>query len=334
MRQRTKFEITLLPLILIGVILFPIFAPSPYLVHIGILILIWSYVVTVWSYMARFGMVSLCHAAYMGIGFYTTFLLFNFFNVCPWIGMVIGIFLSGILALAIGHSCFRFGVIGHYFAVSTLVIGELITLTIIAFRGPTGGRLGLTVNPVGASSFFRQLYYFQFESKLVYYYIAFILFLFALYVWKKIDQSKIRIGLRAIGDDEVAAASVGIPIVRFKTSVTVISATMATIGGVLYGQYLTYVNPVSMVGVMPSLQICFKAILGGMFTLWGPTIGTILTVSLEEYIRIYYGTAFIGYSHIFYAIIIILLIIFLPQGLYGSLSEIFYKMKRRAVPAS
>jgi branched-chain amino acid transport system permease protein len=328
MKQPITSKRIVLALLLIGVALFPLLSPSPYLIHIAVLILIWSYVVTVWSYMGRFGMVSLCHAAYMGVGVYSTFLLFNYFDVCPWVGMAAGVVLSAVIAGLSGYSCFRFGVIGHYFAITTLVIGELIMLVIIAFRDVTGGRLGLTVKPLGTAPFLSQLYHLQFESKLPYYYLALLLFLAGLYVWRRIDRSRVQIALKATGDDELAAAAVGIPIVRFKTGITVLSAAMATVAGVLYGQYISYVNPVTMVGIEGSLQICFKAILGGMYTLWGPSIGSMLIVSLEEYIRVNYGTSFIGFSNIGYALIIVSLIIFLPNGLYGSLSQALTRKKK------
>ena len=325
MKARLTLRKAVLALTLAGVILFPLFPLSPYLIHVGILILIWAFVVTVWSYMGRFGIVSLCHGAYMGIGAYTTFLLFNFFHWSPWAGMGVAIFISAAFAGLVGYACFRFGVKGHYFAITTLVVGELVMLVIIAFRGVTGGRLGLTLKSIGAAPLSRQFLYLQFDSKTAYYYLALVLLLIGLYIWKQIDQSKIRVALKAVGDEEVAAASIGIPIVKYKTGVTVLSAVLATIGGVIYGQYISYFDPVSMVGSMASLGICFKAILGGMFTLWGPAIGTILIVSLEEYIRVQYGTTFIGYSNIGYAVIIILLIIFLPGGLYGSLHDFFGK---------
>lgn len=334
MKQWLGPQRVILFILLIGVILFPIFSPSPYLIHVVILILLWSFIVTVWSYMGRFGIVSLCHGAFLGIGAYSAFLLFNFFKWSPWAGMGVGVLLSAVLAGAIGYACFRFGVIGHYFAITTLVIGELLTLIIIAFRGATGGRLGLTLKPLGSAPLFGKFFYLQFETKIFFYYFALLLLMIGLYVWKKIDQSKIQIALKAIGDDEIAAASVGIPIVRYKTAITVLSATLATVGGVVYGQYISYFDPISMVGSAASLGICFKAILGGMFTLWGPTIGTILIVSLEEYVRVYYGTTFIGYSYIGYAVIIILLIIFLPRGLHGSLSDFFGKRKKKRMKES
>ena len=325
MKRRIDLQKIILLIVLIGVVLFPMFA-SPYFVHVGVLILIWSFIVTAWSYMGRFGIVSICHGAFMGIGAYSAFLLFNFFNWCPWLGLGIGILLSAILSGVIGYACFRFGVIGHYFAITTLVIGELLALGIISFRRVTGGRLGLTLKSFEPVSLFDQFYYLRFDSKMSYYYFSLVLLIIALYLWKKIDKSKIQIALKAIGDSEIAASSVGIAIVKYKTSITVLSAVLTSIGGVIYGQYISYLDPISMVGSSASLGICFKAILGGVFSLFGPVIGTAIIVSLEEYIRVAYGTTFTGYSNIANALVIIFLIIYLPKGIYGSLVDIFTKM--------
>ena len=110
--------------------------------------------------------------------------------------------------------------------------------------------------------------------------------------------------------------------------ITVISAFLTGIGGVLYAQYITYLNPYTLSGVSVSLSIPFKAILGGMFSLWGPTIGTAMIVSLEEYIRVSYGTKFIGISEVFYGLTLITLIIFLPKGLYGTIIEVLNKKNK------
>jgi len=152
--------------------------------------------------------------------------------------------------------------------------------------------------------------------------------LFALYLWKRIDKSKMQKALKAIGEDEVAASSVGINIIRHKMAIFIISAFLTGIGGVLYAQYITYLNPHTLSGVTVSLAIPFKAILGGMFNIWGPAIGTAMIVSLEEYIRVSYGTKFIGVSEVVYGIALITLIIFLPKGLYGTVVEVFHKRQR------
>jgi branched-chain amino acid transport system permease protein len=301
---------------------FPLFFPSPYLIHIGTLIFIWSFVTTAWSYMGRFGLVSLGHGAFLGLGAYTCTLLFNYYGLSPWMGMVLGGLVAALFAFLIGYACFRFGVIGDYFALVTLALGEIVALTIIAFRDVTGGSLGFTLRSVGNS-----LFYLQSEKKIHFYYISLGFLILALLLWKWIDRSKMQKALRAIGEDEIAASTLGIGIIHYKMIITMISAFMTAIGGVLYAQYVTYLNPHTLSGVAVSLEIAFKAILGGMFSLWGPTVGTALIVALEEYIRVSYGGTFVGFSQIIYGLALVLLIIFLPKGIYGTAQDVFRRRK-------
>jgi branched-chain amino acid transport system permease protein len=301
--------------------LFPVFFPSPYLIHIGTLIFIWAFITTAWSYMGRFGLVSLGHGAFLGLGAYTSGLLFNFYGLSPWIGMLLGGVVAVLFAMLIGYACFRFGVIGDYFALVTLALGEVVALTIIAFRDITGGSLGFTLKSKGTS-----LLYFQSEHKIHFYYISVAFLIVALLVWKWIDRSKMQKALRAIGEDEIAASTLGVGIIRYKMIITMISAFMTALGAVLYVQFNNlYLNPHTLAGVPPSLEIAFKAILGGMFSLWGPTVGTALIVSLEEYFRVAYGSTFVGFSQIIYGLALVLLIIFLPKGIYGTVQGLVKK---------
>jgi branched-chain amino acid transport system permease protein len=309
-------------ILLAAVAIFPHLIHSPYLIHMGTLIFIWSFVTTSWSYMGRFGLVSLGHGAFLGLGAYTSGLLFNFYGLSPWIGMFLGGLIAVIFAILIGYGCFRFGVIGDYFALVTLALGEVVALTIIAFRDFTGGSLGFTLKSLGTS-----LLYFQSEEKIHFYYISLAFLILALLIWKWIDRSKMQKALRAIAEDEIAASTLGVGIIRYKMIITSISAFMTAIGAVLYAQYITYLNPHTLSGVGPSLEIAFKAILGGMFSLWGPTVGTALIVSLEEYFRVMYGGTFVGFSQIIYGLALVLLIIFLPKGIYGSLQDFFRRKK-------
>jgi branched-chain amino acid transport system permease protein len=299
---------------------FPYLARSPYFIHIGTLIFIWSFITTSWSYMGRFGLVSLGHGAFLGLGAYTSGLLFNFYGLSPWMGMLLGGLAAVSLAMVIGYGCFRFGVIGDYFALVTLALGEVVALTIIAFRDITGGSLGFTLKSKGTS-----FLYLQSEQKIHFYYLSLGFLILALLVWKWIDRSRMQKALRAIGEDEIAASTLGIGIIRYKMMITMISAFMTAVGAVLYAQYITYLNPHTLSGVAPSLEIAFKAILGGMFSLWGPTVGTALIVSLEEYFRVAYGSTFVGLSQIIYGLALVLLIIFLPRGIYGTLQDVFKK---------
>ncbi|MFH0844105.1 MAG: branched-chain amino acid ABC transporter permease [Pseudomonadota bacterium] len=313
-----------LPLIILLAIiaLFPHLFPSPYLIHIATLIFIWSFITTAWSYMGRFGLVSLGHGAFLGLGAYTSSLLFNHYGLSPWIGLLLGGLVAVLFSMVIGYACFRFGVIGDYFALLTLALGQVSALTIIAFRDITGGSLGFTIKSKGTS-----LLYLQSEEKIHFYYLSLGFLILAMLIWKWIDRSKMQKALRAIGEDEIAASTLGIGIIRYKMIITMISAFMTAVGGVLYAQYVTYLNPFTLSGVMASLEIAFKAILGGMFTLWGPTVGTALIIALEEYVRVSYGGKFVGFSQIIYGLALVLLIIFLPKGIYGSLQALFQRKK-------
>jgi branched-chain amino acid transport system permease protein len=304
------------------VVVFPHLVQSLYIIHIGTLIFIWAFITTAWSYMGRFGLISLGHGAFLGLGAYTTGLLFNAYGLSPWIGMLLGGLAAVLLAMLIGYACFRFGVIGDYFALVTLALGEVVALTLIAFRDITGGSLGFTLKSMGTS-----LIAFQSEEKIHFYYGSFAFLILALLVWKLIDRSPMQKAMRAIGEDEIAASTLGVGIIRYKMIITMISAFMTAIGAVLYAQYITYLNPHTLSGVPPSLEIAFKAILGGMFSLWGPTVGTLLIVSLEEYFRVVYGSTFVGFSQIIYGLALVLLIIFLPKGIYGSLQALFQRKK-------
>jgi branched-chain amino acid transport system permease protein len=273
--------------------------------------------------MGRFGLVSLGHGAFLGLGAYTSGLLFNSYGLSPWIGMLLGGLVATLFAMVIGYGCFRFGVIGDYFALVTLALGEVVALTIIAFRDITGGSLGFTLKSMGTS-----WAYLQSEQKIHFYYLSLAFLILSLLVWKWIDRSRMQKALRAIGEDEIAASTLGVGIIRYKMIITIISAFMTATGAVLYAQYITYLNPHTLSGVIPSLEIAFKAILGGMFTLWGPAVGTALTVSLEEYFRVAYGSTFVGFSQIIYGLALVLLIIFLPKGIYGSLHDLFRRKKK------
>jgi branched-chain amino acid transport system permease protein len=300
-----------------------------YVLHVVILILIWSVIGTAWSLMGRFGLVSLGHGAFLGVGAYTTVLLWNFGRVSPWIGTPLAVVAACLLALVLGYPCFRFRVVGHYFALVTLALGEVIRLLIIAERDWTGGSLGVTLKDGGAFS----LLALQFADRRVFYFIALGVWLAGLAVWRWVDRSIDRSALEAIGEDETAAASVGIPVTRFKLKVTLLSAALTAVGGVLYGQYVTYLDPGTLSGIGVSLRIVFAVVLGGMYTLLGPTVGTALTIALAEYLRVAFGVRLLGMAETIYGLALILIIIFLPAGLYGGLRELWLT-RRRPAPAS
>jgi branched-chain amino acid transport system permease protein len=311
--------------VLVAAPFLPLGVTREYTIHVLVQIFIWSFIGGAWSLMGRFGLTSLGHGAFLGIGAYTTTLLWNFFDLTPWLGTLVAVALTAVFAVVVAYPCSRFQVVGHYFALVTLAVGEVIRLLIVAERDWTGGSLGVTVKPAGGDS----LLAIQFADKRVFYYGALVLWLVGLYIWWRLDRSMARSAMEAIGEDETAAASVGIHVTRFKIGVTVLSAVLTAIGGIAYAQYISYVNPDTLAGIGVSLRIVFAVVLGGMYSLLGPTVGTALTIALAEYLRILFGLKFIGMAETIYGFLLIVFIIFLPAGIYGSISQL---LRRRPSP--
>jgi branched-chain amino acid transport system permease protein len=292
----------------------------PYFLHLLIQILLWAFIYTAWSLMGRFGFVSFGHGAFMGVGAYVPALLWSYYSVTPWIGIPVGIALSMLLAVVIGYPCFRLKVVGHYFALVTLALSQVVLLSLVAARDITGGSLGFTQRAVGHS-----WYALQFPEKAYFYGISVVLWLVGLYVWQRIDHGVSREALEAISEDEDAAAAIGINVLTEKLRVTVISAALTALGGAIYGQYIMYLNPETVSGIAVSLQIVFAVIAGGAYSLLGPTVGSLLTLSLTEGLRVWFGTNFIGAANTIYGILLILCIIFMPQGIVGTLQGIKFR---------
>jgi len=297
------------------------FGASEYALHIAIQILIWGFIYTAWSLMGRFGFVSFGHGAFMGLGAYIPALLWTFWGVTPWIGIPIAVAAAVLLAVIVGYPCFARRVVGHYFALVTLALSQVVLLSLTAAREVTGGSLGFTQKAVGHS-----WYALQFPEKGYFYFIALLLWLVGLLVWQRIDRGISREALEAIGEDEDAAAAVGIDVMYQKMRVTMISAALTALGGAIYGQYFMYLNPETVSGISVSLQIVFAAIAGGVYSMFGPSVGALLTLALTEGLRVWFGTDFIGAANTIYGILLVLCVIFLPQGVMGALQGL--KLKR------
>src|SRR5262249_28782640 len=210
-----------------------------YVLHVVIQIFIWSFIGGAWSLMGRFGLVSLGHGAFLGVGAYTTTLLWNFYGLTPWLGTFVAVAAAVVLALIVAYPCSRFGIIGHYFGLVTLAVGEVVRLLIIAERDWTGGSLGLTLKTAGAGG---SLLAAQSADKRIFYYAALIVWLIGLGIWVRLDRSMARAAMEAIGEDEVAAASVGVHVARFKLALTALSAAPPPCGGVPLRRYVTSAN--------------------------------------------------------------------------------------------
>jgi branched-chain amino acid transport system permease protein len=163
----------------------------------------------------------------------------------------------------------------------------------------------------------------------VFFYIALGLWLFGLWVWRRIDRSMLRYAMEAVSQEEDAAASVGVNVTRAKLTVTVISAALTALGGALYGQYQQYINPETVASIGVSLQIVFAVIAGGMFVRLGPTVGALFTLLLTEALRVSIGNQINALDSTIYGLMLVLFIIYMPTGILGKLTQ-----KKKPAPGS
>eukprot|EP01035_Chromulina_nebulosa_P031047 gene31047-41352_t len=271
-----------------------------------------------WNILAGYcGQISLGHALYFGLGAYTTTLLFTKFGVLPWFGMVAGGMISAVIALALGYPTFRLR--GHYFVIATIVIAE-IGLLLFHNWEYAGAALGIDV-PVRGDSWAK----FQFtRSKLPFYYFALVFCCVAWLVTWLLENSKWGFWWRAVKDNPDAAESLGVVVFNSKMGAAAISAFMTAIGGAFYAQYVSYIDPDSVMTFQFSLPMppstagsaissenwnvmTLSAVLGGIGTLWGPILGAVILIPLTELTRNYLGGSGRGVDLILYGAVIVLI---------------------------
>jgi branched-chain amino acid transport system permease protein len=295
----------------------PFIYRDPYHLHIVIQILIWAFAYTSWSMMGRFGLVSLGHGGFMGVGAYVTALLWNHLGVSPWIGIPLAMSAAALLAVIVAYPCFRFRITGHYFVLVTLALAGIVLQVITATRDYTGGSLGYTPDRTRGS----HLLALQFDDKTTWYLIALAVWATGLVIWHWVDRSMDRYALEAISEDEDAAAAAGVNVTVEKLKITVISALMTSLAGALYCQYQMFISPDTVSGIAVSLQMVFAVIVGGLYVSLGPTVGAIITILLAEMLRIGFGTRAVGWDNLVYGLLLVIFIIFLPKGILGSLIQ-------------
>jgi len=313
----------------VALALLPLVGLGNYPLHLMIICLLWAYVYTGWALMGRLGMTSFGHGAFLSIGAYVVVMGWNHFGLSPWLGIPVALALTALVALLIGYPCFRLKIVGHYFALVTLAFSEIARMIIVALRDYTGGSLGVTPNTALSNSSW-SLLALQFSSKLVWFYVVLAFWLAGLWIWTLVDRSMVRIALEAISQEEDAAASIGIGVTRLKLGVTMISALMTCLGGVLYAQYQLYLNPETVSGIGVSLQMVFGAIAGGMFLRLGPTVGAVFTLLLTEGLRLALGHDVHGLDTILYGLLLVLFIIFMPRGILGTALALAQRLQRTA----
>jgi branched-chain amino acid transport system permease protein len=294
--------------------LLPFTTDNPTHLNLAILVLMAAQLGVAWNVLGGYaGQVSLGHAAFYGLGAYTSTMLLLNFGINPWFGMLLGGVVSALLSLAFGWSCFRMK--GHYFAMATIAVAEIVQIVFTNWDY-AGSAVGLTI-PMTERGWGAMV----FADKAPYYWLALGLLVLTLLANWAVERSHIGYYLRAIKAEPDAARSIGINIARYKQIALSLSAFFTALGGSLYAQKELYIDPNSVLSTALSIKMALVAILGGVGTLFGPVIGSVVLTTIEELTRSFFGGGGRGTDTIIYAALIIGIAVFYPSGVIGWFRE-------------
>jgi branched-chain amino acid transport system permease protein len=316
-RRRRELQVGAIVLALLA--LLPFATRDVYAQNLIILTILFAGLAQAWNILGGYcGQISLGHALYFGIGGYVSTLLFVQAGVPPTLGMFAGGLVGGLTALLVGWPCFRLS--GHYYAIATVVVGEIGYLLFLNWDF-VGGASGVYV-PFKTES----LINLQFRiSKLPWHYVALAFAAAAWLIAWVIEGSRWGYSWRAVKDDVTAARSLAVRVFPSKMAAAGISGFLAGVGGAIYAQYVGYIDPDSIMAGNLSILIALPAVLGGVGTLWGPLIGSAALIPLSELSRSYIGGSGSGVDLMIYGALIMIVALARPQGLVSLLG-----IKRRS----
>lgn len=277
------------------------------------------------------GQISLGHAAFFGIGAYTTAILCTRIHGFPtWLGMIAGTVLAAAVGWLVGKPVLRLK--GNYLAMATLGLGEIAFILFQQVKGLTGGTVGiLNIPPLS-------IFGLKLDTDLKYYFVVWIVVMVLMLISINLIRSRVGRALRALHSSEVAAEAMGVNTSRYKTNVFVLSAGFAGLGGALFALFQKYINPESFV-LSVSILFVTMVVVGGMGNIWGGLIGVVILTFLPSVIQalpqwipgLPSGLSnFSNYQLVLYGLLLILFMMFLPKGVAFGLGRAATYTRTRA----
>jgi len=304
----------LLWVILAGLITLPLVGLSSYIMHVLILVVIYSMIGMAWNLLGGYcGQVSFGHATFFGVGAYTAGILYSKLGISSWWGLPASVLVVSVLSLIIGYICLRLR--GPYFALATLAMGEVLRVTSENLVKFTGGDVGILI---------RERTWVQ---KVWYYYIILALTVATYLLVKRVIESKLGYYFVSIREDQDAAESLGIDTTFYKTIALCLSGTLTGLAGAFYTSYMGYIDPKVVFSLHDiSIVTIMVVMVGGVATYWGPAVGALIMVFLAELIRSNPG---LGAAHqTLFGVLLIFIIIFLPNGIVGDYRKVARLFRR------
>jgi branched-chain amino acid transport system permease protein len=296
----------------------PLVVKSAFALDILIRILLFAFIGTAWNLLGGYAkQFSLGHSAFFGLGAYTSTLMQIDLGISPWIGMLAGGVAAMLASLPIGWLCFRLR--GPYFTIATIAAAQVLMLVFLKLRDFAWGAEGTTIPNLGDAPLMM-----QFDGKVPYYYIVLALVVLSLLITFHISRSRLGCYLLALGEDQEAAEAVGIDVPRVKRDIYMLSAFLTAMAGTFYVQYIYFIDPNTAFNFSISIEAALVSIVGGVGTLFGPLIGTVLLETTSALLQSWLGNQ-AGVQLTVYSVILMAVILWRPTGIMGLLRDRTWK---------
>jgi branched-chain amino acid transport system permease protein len=287
------------------------------------LVPVWAIFGLSWNLLSGYtGLISFGHAAFFGVGAYAVVLGQIHFDLSPWIMIPIAAILGGVAGLLIGFPTFRLQ--GHYFALAMLAY-PLAILYVFEWLGLQEVTLPIKRDNAAA--------YMQFADHRVYTLLALAMMLATILLTRAVERSRFGMALLAIKQNEAAAEAAGINTLAWKLRAVTLSGAIAGAVGGFYAVVLLVVTPQSVFGMLVSAQALTVAMFGGVGTVWGPVIGSVILIPLAETLNAEAGSRFPGIQGVIYGLAIICVILLAPEGLFWKIRD-FWRKRSSAAPVT
>lgn len=291
-------------LVLAFLIGWPLYAPNPFLLTIGTFIVLNAIGATSLHLIIRTGHISLGHAAFMGVGAYSCVLAVTRLGLPPVVSLVIGMAAAGLLALILGPIVLR--LTGKYFVLVTFLLGEIIRMVFVEWISVTGGSNGISgVPPLHPAL----------ASPTATYYVCLAASVLCVALCARILSSEVGRTIDSVREAERVAECSGVPVIRLKVTIFVLACALVGLQGGLLAFFLRYVDPTSF-SMVESLNLVVMNVVGGMYSLAGPLIGTVFIVALPELLR-----GYVELQRVFFGVILIVVMAALPGGMVDILAH-------------
>ena len=302
-------------------ILLPLVVRDQYMLHIGVMILIYVGITVAWNIMAFGGILSLGHAAFFGVGAYTVGILYTNYGLNPWLCILLAAIAATIASAVLIIPLVRLR--GPFFTLATLAFVEVLRLVSIWAVPLTQGSVGITTPATQGFAFI------SFETREPYYYIALALTFLTVLLSIWIYRSKLGYHLRATDSNEEAVRALGVRSNRVKIGSMLISAAVTGVFGAFAALYFFVIEPdTQFSSTLYSIQPALNGIIGGMGTIAGPIIGAIIMTPLGEWLRVTFSGASQGVNFMIYGLVLIVMVRLLPGGLVDGLQRLISKFKK------